>query len=129
MIIRLVIVAVLLIGFATGRVAYRRWKAGLHSESREHPRVPEHLVDGAEHTWVVFTTPFCATCDPVAESLRRANPSARVIKVDVTEDIELGEAFYVRSAPTVVLADGTGEVQTRLVGAEAVRRHLTSSAV
>ena len=126
MTLRLLVVAALLAVFAAARLAYGRWRAGLHAEDRDHPRVPGRLLAGAERTWVVFTTPYCATCDPVADSLREADPSARVVKVDVTDDIALGEAFYVRSAPTVVLADRQGEVQERLVGADAVRRHLAA---
>ena len=45
------------------------------TESRPRPSVPRALLDGAERTWVVFTTPYCASCGPVEERLRQSDPS------------------------------------------------------
>jgi thioredoxin-related protein len=47
-----------------------------------------------------------------------------VIKVDATREPHLADAFSVRSAPTVLLADGAGNVTARLVGADAVQEYL-----
>ena len=121
---KLVVVAVFLVGFVLARRLYLGWKAGLHTEERDHPLVPTELVDGAERTWIVFTTPLCASCEPVKEQLAASDPRARVVSVDATREPALADAFYVRSAPTVLLADGAGEVKERLVGAAAVRRYL-----
>jgi hypothetical protein len=117
---RALIVLGLVAAFAVARVAYGRWRAGLHAESRDVPALPTHLVGGADRTWVVFTTPWCATCDTVTSHLSTADPAARVVKVDATEDPALAGAFHVRAAPTVLLADALGVVQQRLVGAAAV---------
>lgn len=84
------------------------------------PALPASLVEGAERTWVVFTTPYCASCGPVTERLRTFDPTAHVVNVDATEQRDLAAAFSVRTAPTVLLADRTGKVQLRLVGAAAV---------
>lgn len=90
----------------------------------DHPRVPERLLEGAERTWVVFSTRYCATCGPVERQLREADPGARVVRIDVEEEPALARSFQVRSAPTVLLAAADGEVSARLVGAAAVTDRL-----
>lgn len=100
------------------------WRRHAHREFAGvvSPQVPAQLTDGAERTWVLFTTPYCANCGPAEERLRQVDPSARVVRVDATVEPELAEAFSVRRAPTAVLAGGDGTVQARLVGADAVAR-------
>jgi thioredoxin-like negative regulator of GroEL len=68
----------------------------------------------------VFTTPWCASCDTVTSHLSTAEPDSRVVKVDATRHVDLADAFHIRTAPTVLLADALGTVQQRLVGAAAV---------
>ncbi|MFN2606647.1 MAG: thioredoxin family protein [Acidimicrobiales bacterium] len=127
-VVRLAVVAGLL--FAVGLLTrlYRSWREGLVAERPEHPVVPASLRDGAERTWVVFTTEYCAACGPVEERLRSADPAARVVRVDAAREPHLAGAFRVRSAPTAVLADADGRVQARLVGAEAVHRWASEQA-
>ncbi len=104
---------------------YRGWRARAHhtdARRSEHPLVPNSLRAGAPRTWVIFTSPYCATCGPAEERLRASDPGARVVRVDATREPLLAKAFHVRSAPTAVLADAEGRVQARLVGPEAVER-------
>lgn len=117
---RLLVVLALLAAFAAGRVLYARWRHRLASDDAPVPRLPGHIVDGADRTWVVFTTPYCGSCGPVTDRLRTGDPDARVVTVDATVQPDLADAFRIRSAPTVLLADGAGDVQARLVGAAAV---------
>ncbi|MDP9442386.1 MAG: thioredoxin family protein [Actinomycetota bacterium] len=123
---KILIVAALVVALVIGRRWYLSWKARLHREHRPHPRVPVALLDGAQRTWLVFTSPYCASCGPVKDHLADADPAARLVTVDVTREPHLAEAFHVRSAPTVLLADEAGEVQARLVGAQAVRDYLAT---
>jgi hypothetical protein len=123
---RAVIVLVLLFAVALAARLYRQWRMGLQAAKPDHPTVPEALRAGAERTWVVFTSPFCASCGPVADRLRATDPAARVVKVDATREPHLADAFSVRSAPTVLLADAEGRVRARLVGAEAVDDYVRS---
>ncbi len=120
--LRLAVVVILAFGVLLAIRLYRTWRAGVVSERPDHPLVPAVLRNNAERTWVVFTTPYCASCGPVEESLRLSDPGARVVRVDATREPLLAEAFKVRSAPTAVLADADGRVHERLVGAEAVHR-------
>jgi hypothetical protein len=117
---RAVVVLVLLFAVALGTRLYRQWREGVRTDRPQHPAVPASLLAGAERTWVVFTTPYCASCGPVEALLRASDPLARVVKVDATREPHLAEAFSIRSAPTVLLADAAGVVQARLVGPEAV---------
>ena len=119
-VVRALVVLVILFAVALAARLYKQWRAGLQTAQPDHPTVPQSLLAGAQRTWVVFTSPFCATCGPVADRLQRSDPGARVVKVDATREPHLADAFSVRSAPTVLLADGEGRVQARLVGAEAV---------
>ncbi len=125
---RVIIVIALVLAFALARRLYAQWRAGLQRESRAVPRLPAELLDGADRTWVVFTTPYCATCEPVKQRLAAHDPDARVVTVDASREPLLAKAFHVRSAPTVFLADRAGDVQARLVGAGAVDAYVRSPA-
>jgi hypothetical protein len=122
-------VAIALVGaVALAAWRYRSSRARLTTtEPLVHgPTVPAALLDGAERTWVLFTTPYCAACGPVEEQLRAADPAARLVKVDATREVGLAGAFDVKAAPTVLLADGEGTVQARLVGAPAVGNYVAA---
>ncbi len=123
-----VIVIVILFAIALAGRLYRAWRGRLQAETPAHPLVPDSLRAGADRTWVVFTSPYCATCGPVEARLRASDPGARVVKVDATREPDLAESFSVRSAPTALLADGDGNVTARLVGAEAVDNYLRPAA-
>ena len=126
---RLVLVALIVVLLVLASRWYASARARDGTPIGPLPRVPRRLLAGAERTWVVFTTPFCATCGPVRESLAAADPTANVVTVDATREPALADAFVVRSAPTVVLANAAGDVEARLVGPEAVRQYLTATAV
>jgi hypothetical protein len=121
-----IVVASLAIGLVLARRIYGQWQASLQSAAPRHPRMPEELLQGSSRTWVVFTTPYCASCGPVKDQLAAADPDARVVTVDATREPHLANAYAVRSAPTVLLADAAGDVQARLVGAQAVRDYFSS---
>ena len=126
MIVRSVVVLAILLVIALAGRLYRSWRARVQSEQPAHPRIPETLLAGAARTWVLFTSPYCATCGPVEDRLRASDPDARVVKVDATREPHLASAFSIRSAPTVLLADGAGNVTARLVGAEAVTEYVAT---
>lgn len=117
---------VLLLAVVVAARRYEQWRLGVRSAQPVHPLIPAALWAGAERTWVVFTSPFCATCGPVSERLQASDPGARVVKVDATAEPGLADAFSIRSAPTVLLADGQGRVQARLVGADAVEEYVSA---
>ena len=123
---KFVVVAAIVLGLIIGRRIYVQWKARLQAPVVAARRVPPELLDGADRTWIVFTTPYCATCGPVRDRLATDDPTARVVTVDATREPHLADAFEVRSAPTVLLADARGHVQARLVGAPAVRDYLAA---
>src|SRR5215217_3068791 len=125
--VRAVVVVSILFAVALGSRLYRSWRAGLQTVRPAHPTVPESILAGAARTWVVFTSPYCATCGPVEARLRDSDPEARVVKVDATREPHLADAFSIRSAPTVLLADGDGNVTARLVGPEAVDDYLAAT--
>lgn len=119
----LAVVLVLAILFVARLLRARRSRAGAADVRPDaQPLVPDALRAGAERTWVLFTSPYCATCGPTEERLKASDPGARVVRVDATREPLLAKAFHVRSAPTAVLADADGRVQARLVGPEAVER-------
>jgi len=99
---------------------YRQRRRASTQARRPLPAVPGRLVAGAERTWVVFTTPYCASVGSVEAQLRAHDPGARLVEIDATLEPYLAQEFDVRRAPTVLLADATGRVQARLVGTEGV---------
>lgn len=122
--VRLAIVAVLVGVIAVSPLLYRRRRVRLAHGPAEHPPVPTHLLAGAPRTWVLFTTPWCASCGPAETRLRQSDPDARVVKVDAVEHAGLAGAFAIRRAPTALLADRDGRVRARLVGLEAVEDYV-----
>jgi hypothetical protein len=128
--VKLVVVAVIVAGLVIGKRMYVQYTARLQRGpgAAALPAVPASLLEGADRTWVVFTTPYCASCGPVKEQLAADDPGANIVTVDATREPHLADAFAVRSAPTVLLADAAGAVQARLVGAPAVRDYLARTA-
>ena len=119
---RLVVLVVL--AFAVGGLAvvYRlRRRADGRRGSAGLPPLPADLVGQSDATWVVFTTPWCVSCDQVEQMLGDAFPRDHVVKVDATVRTELADLYDVRRAPTIVRADAVGSVTDRLVGVEGVR--------
>ena len=117
---RLLVALGLILLFVLARVLWDRRRARLVADDHAVPDLPAGLRREAPRTWVVFTTPTCASCGPVTEHLRAADPDAAVVTVDATREPGLADAYRVRSAPTVFLADHRGRVNQRLVGAAAV---------
>jgi hypothetical protein len=125
MAVRLLIVAAVVVLCLAGRWAYTRRQARLAGDDRPVPRIPDDLLSDRPTTWVVFSTPYCASCGPVADMLRHAEAASGVVMVDATKHPDLADAFRVRRSPTVLRADRAGTVDLRLVGPEAVRDHLS----
>lgn len=123
---RLAVVLLIVALVVVGALAYR-WSRKLDERraAKVFPPLPAELVSDAPGTWVIFTTPYCVSCDAVESDLRRAFPSEAVVKIDATEQPELAERYLVRRAPTVLRTDPAGRVLARIVGPEGVRRHLT----
>jgi hypothetical protein len=122
--LRLDIVIGLVLALVGATALYRRCQAKAGSDTRPVPNLPPELVGGAASTWVVFTTRYCATCDPVCRRLGTADPDAAVVKVDAAERPDLAREFRIQRAPTALLADAAGTVSARLVGPEAVEEYL-----
>jgi hypothetical protein len=119
--IRLDIVAGLVVAILLAAAVYRRHDA---HDVGPVPLLPVELVAGAPSTWVVFTTEYCASCEPVCQRLRAADPEGAVVKVDAADRPDLVRAFRILRAPTALLADPRGSVTARLVGPEAVDDYL-----
>lgn len=120
-IVRLVVVLVVVVVALAARVALERRRRWSGEEALPGARFPTWVTQGAERTWVVFTTPYCASCGPIIEHLGAVDPMARIVTVDASLDLDLARDFAVRRAPTVFEADGRGNPLRRFSGAEAVR--------
>ena len=92
-------------------------------------RLAEFAVRGVDRTWLVFTTPFCASCGPVMDELRATFPGDAVVGLDAVEHGELIQALGVRRSPTVFEVDASGRVLDRLIGAEAARSRMAAATV
>jgi hypothetical protein len=126
--LRLLVVVALAFGVLLVARIFRQWRATVRTETPSTPLIPLSIRAGAERTWVIFTTPLCASCGPIEARLRASEPGSNVVRIDATEQPQLSNSFKVRSAPTVLLADGDGRVQARLVGAEAFERYVRNPA-
>ncbi|KAA0233320.1 MAG: hypothetical protein JJLCMIEE_00403 [Acidimicrobiales bacterium] len=126
LLLRLLVVALLVVVMAF--VALIRRRQSSRSTLDGQTRLPDDLVGGSPVTWIVFTTPYCVSCDAVAEMLRADDPAAWVRVTDVSERPDLVRELGIRRAPTTLLADTDGRIRLKLVGLEAVREHLHSPA-
>jgi hypothetical protein len=83
--VRLLVVAALVVVVVAVAVTYRR-RRDADEALRERaaggsawPTLPAELVaDGVACTWVIFTTPMCASCGQVQADLERAFPHPAV---------------------------------------------------
>ncbi|MBI2705122.1 MAG: thioredoxin family protein [Actinobacteria bacterium] len=131
---RLAILALLTIGVAVAVAVYRSRVAGdrqlgAHDPAGDGwPAVPSELLPtgAAARTWLIFTTPMCASCPRVQAELEATFPSDAVVKVDATEQPHLAHRYAVRRAPTTVVANADGSVLDRFVGADAVRMFIAA---
>lgn len=98
----------------------RRRAADVRRGAHDLDPLPVEFRHGVA-TWLIFTTPVCASCSAVNAALLDAFPHHRVEKVDATQRPELADRYGVRRAPTTLLADANGIIIERLVGPEAVR--------
>lgn len=127
MTVRLAVLLVLAAG-----IVWLRWRmraraaADRNRATSSLPVVPSALRGGSS-AWIIFTTPTCVACRSVEQMLADQRPGERVVRVDATTDPELAARWKVQRAPTTLLTDNDGRVVTRLVGAEAVRKHLGTS--
>ena len=135
MAVRLLIVAVLVLAGTGLTFAYRRRRAqddqrgalDQTTGARRWPDLPDELRSSSPEgtpTWVIFTTPWCVSCNAVRADLATHRPEATVLTVDATVSPHLAERYGVQRAPTTILADPQGHVIERLVGPERVRDHL-----
>lgn len=125
---RLLIVLGLIAAFVVAKAAHDRRAARLADRSSlELPELPDRWR-GPGRTWVVFATEYCATCRPVTERLQALHPDDTVHKIMVEEETALADAFVVRTAPTLLEVDATGNVVHSVAGAEAVLRHVDALA-
>lgn len=126
--IRLLVLLGLALAVVVVTVAYRRRRSAdellgaSDPAGQAWPALPsdERQPDRAA-TWVIFTTPLCASCGAVEADLQRAFPHHGVRRIDATEQPALAERYSVKRAPTTLLAGADGSILQRLVGPEAVR--------
>jgi hypothetical protein len=82
--------------------------------------IPAGLVPAGQISWLVLTTPWCASCGPVVERLE-ADGELPVVVVDVAERPDVSRALDLRQAPTVLRVGPGGEVLERRNGAVPAR--------
>lgn len=114
MLVRLVIVIAVVAAVLLLARAYRRARDRPVDLLAFPPLEPD--VAGPNATWVVFTTEYCATCEPVKERISRLDPTADLVEIDVADRPDLAERYRVRTAPTVLFAASNRRIQARFVG-------------
>lgn len=114
MVARLLVVAAVLVAVAGLARAYTVWRAQ-HLDPLKLPPLPRDVA-WSNATWVVFTTEYCATCEPVKERIARLDPTADLVEIDVAERPDLARRYHVRTAPTVLFAASNGRIHARFVG-------------
>lgn len=125
---RLLVLVAVVAATALVAWAWARWRRGGPVAAIDLAGVlPEGAGLAGSAGWLVLTTPWCATCGPVADALRARGH--RVALVDVAEHAEVGRALDVRTAPTLLRVEADGTVAERHAGPAAVRAALGPSPV
>jgi hypothetical protein len=114
---RLIVLLALAAGCGVLMWARARWQQGGIAAGTV---VPAGLVTPGQTSWLVLTTPWCASCGPVVERLE-AIGELPVVVVDVAERPEVSRALDLRQAPTVLRVGPGGEVLERRNGAVPAR--------
>lgn len=115
---RLLVLLLVVAGSGLLLVARARWlRGGVPTGTT----VPDGVVPVGQASWLVLTTPWCASCGPVVERLEAAG-ELPVVVLDVAERPEVGTALDVRQAPTVLRVGDRGEVLERRAGASMAER-------
>ncbi len=112
---RLVIVGALLVVLGVGMLINRRRLATNTEVDAQGGTIPADLR-GSDRTWLVFSTPMCATCGPVETLLREHDTDATVTGIDATTRPDLVDLLEIRSAPTLIEADARGVILRRVSG-------------
>jgi thiol-disulfide isomerase/thioredoxin len=130
----LLILVLLLIGFAAYRLCVRRQMQRAAAAVNHDPLLGE--PQPGLPTIVYFTTPTCAPCrfqqTPVLEQLQReiGPEHMRLIRVDATQDPDAAARWGVFSVPTLFVLDGDGQprkVFNGVVGLETLKSELLAS--
>jgi len=124
MTVRLLLLVALAGGVVWVRTILQRARAADERRPADTLPVVPAALRGGGAAWIVFTTPTCVACRTVTDDIARERPDDVVVRVDATTDPDLAQRWDVRRAPTTLRTDADGRVVARLVGAEAVRRHL-----
>lgn len=112
---RLLVLLALAVGCGALVLVRARWmQGGVGAGSR----IPDGLVPAGQASWLVLTTPWCASCGPVVERLE-AQGELPVVVLDVAERPDVSRALDLRQAPTVLRVGPDGEVLERRTGASA----------
>ena len=101
------------------RMLHQKMAARRRRRPHGDATLPPTVTAGRERTWVLFTTPFCATCNQVEAQLARHDPHTPVVRIDASRETELAARFAVMTAPTLLRAGPGGAVLGHYVGTEA----------
>ena len=115
MIVRLFVLLAVALGCGALVWARSRWQRGGAAAGTV---VPAGLVPAGQASWLVLTTPYCASCGPVVERLE-ARGELPVVVLDVGDRPDVSRALDVRQAPTVLRVAADGRVLERRTGARA----------
>jgi thioredoxin 1 len=65
-----------------------------------------------------FSAAWCGPCKTLGPIMESVRGQVNYQKVDVDNDTELSTQYGIRSVPTLILLDETGEVKGRKVGVQ-----------
>jgi hypothetical protein len=121
----LIVVFALVMGWRMIRLRHARRRRSRQRWGRgaQLPLVPAAVLQGADRTWVIFTSPGAPSGHDVAEQLRVSEPESRVTEVDARVEPRLAEAFRVDQLPAALLANRYGQVEARLIGLPAIEAY------
>lgn len=115
-----IVIGAIVVALAFG--GYRKLTDGRARKGHVEGPAVSHLMPaglGQTATFLQFSSPTCAPCratERVLSQLAEDHPGVAHIEIDVTDNMELADAFSVTRTPTVFLLDSAGEITAQFVG-------------
>jgi hypothetical protein len=84
-------------------------------------------TNGSIRSYLLFTTPFCSSCPPVKEFVRKLPLEGSLIDATESEGGQKAESFGVMSVPTIIFLDENKQEVGRANSVSAIRSILSEA--
>ncbi len=85
------------------------------------------MASGTIRSYLLFTTPFCSSCPPVKEFVKKLPLDGALIDATDPDGSQTAESFGVMSVPTIIFLDENKQEISRANSVSAIRSILSEA--